>query len=280
MRSPSSTLSARHEVRDGWRGRFYQGAAEAFENWRRYALASSAFSGVLGAVAALQLAVTFLILVPRYQAGLLSIGDIVLFNTLLLQLNQPFHLVGMAIKEMVEAAARFRPLAAMWIAPEVAEPADPVPYHPSQGSLVFQDVTFRYPNGRGISGLSFAVRRGTPTFLVGETGSGKSTVLRLLLKGLEPIDGRILADETDLARITSDDWFAHVGVVPQDVALLNDTPVGQHRAGPSVRSASITQGGDAGFDPLAHRGYARGLRNGGGRAGTETIGRGSVSASR
>lgn len=229
-------------------GRFYQGAAEAFENWRRYALASSAFSGVLGVVAALQLAVTFLILVPRYQAGLLSIGDIVLFNTLLLQLNQPFHLVGMAIKEMVEAAARFRPLAAMWIAPEVAEPADPVPYHPSQGSLVFQDVTFRYPNGRGISGLSFAVRRGTPTFLVGETGSGKSTVLRLLLKGLEPIDGRILADETDLARITSDDWFAHVGVVPQDVALLNDTlsvnivlgrPFDLHRLHKAAMQASI-----------------------------------------
>ena len=203
--------------------RFAAGAGDAFNNWRRYALASSTFSGILGVVAAIQLAVTFLILVPRYQAGLLSIGDIVLFNTLLIQLNEPFHLVGMAIKETVEAVARFRPLAVMWSAPETVEPSDPLPYRPTQGSISFQNVTFRYPNGRGISDLSFAVHRGTPTFLVGETGSGKSTVLRLLLKGLEPTSGRILADNIELARITSGDWFAHVGVVPQDVALLNDT---------------------------------------------------------
>lgn len=74
------------------------------------------------------------------------------------------------------------------------------------------------------------------------------SALRLLLKGLEPIDGRILADETDLARITSDDWFAHVGVVPQDVALLNDTlsvnivlgrPFDLHRLHKAAMQASI-----------------------------------------
>lgn len=203
--------------------RFAASAEGAFSNWRRYALASSTFSGVLGIVVTLQLAVTFLILMPRYQAGLLSIGDIVLFNTLLIQLKEPFHLVGMAIKETAEAAARFRPLAGMWTAPEATKPANSIPYHPSQGSINFQDVSFRYSNGRGISNLSFTVRRGTPTFLIGETGSGKSTVLRLLLKDQEPTEGRILADNTDLARITSDDWFTHVGVVPQEVTLLNDT---------------------------------------------------------
>ncbi len=203
--------------------RFASSARDAFDNWRRYALASSIFSGFLGIAATAQLAVTFLLLVPRYQAGQITIGDIVLFNTLLIQLNEPFHLVGMAIKETVEAAARFRPLAAMWDAPVATQPVDPLGYAPSQGSLVFQNVTFRYPDGRGISNLSFAVERGTPTFLVGETGSGKSTVLRLLLKGIAPDGGRILADDVDLARINSDEWFAHVGVVPQDVALLNDT---------------------------------------------------------
>lgn len=209
---------------EGWIAeRFAASASDAFTNWRRYALASSTFSGVLGIAAALQLAVTFLILVPRYHAGLLTIGDIVLFNTLLIQLNEPFHLIGMAIKETVEAAARFRPFAGMWVAPEVKEPENSLPYRPSEGTITFEDVTFRYPNGRGVSDLSFTVRRGTPTFIVGETGSGKSTVLRLLLKGLEPVEGRLLADGTDLTRITSGDWFAHIGVVPQDVALLNDT---------------------------------------------------------
>ncbi|WP_348647669.1 ABC transporter ATP-binding protein [Rhizobium sp. BK275] len=203
--------------------RFAQSASDAFANWRHYALASSFFSAGLGIAAGFQLAMTFLIVVPRVEAGLLSVGAVVLFNTLLIQLNEPFHLVGMAIKETVEAAARFRPLAAMWHAPEEEDPADPIAYRPSQGAVTFDDVTFRYDNGRSVTKISFSIERGTPTFIIGETGSGKSTVLRLLLKALQPSEGRILADGIDLARITSEDWFAHVGVVPQDVVLLNDT---------------------------------------------------------
>ncbi|MDP4023917.1 ABC transporter ATP-binding protein [Methylobacterium sp. NEAU 140] len=204
-------------------GRFAGSAREALANWQRFALASSAFCGILGVAAALQLILTFLILVPRYEAGDISIGSIVLFNTLLIQLNEPFHLIGMGIKETVEAAARFRPLATMWAAPEAVEPADPVPYRTSLGDVAFDAVAFRYPNGRGVSALSFVARRGTPTFLTGETGSGKSTVLRLLLKELEPTEGRIRADGIDLGRVASADWFAHVGVVPQDLVLLNDS---------------------------------------------------------
>ncbi|PZO77953.1 MAG: ABC transporter ATP-binding protein, partial [Mesorhizobium amorphae] len=203
--------------------RFAESAGAAFASWCRYALVSSAFTGGLGLLALLQLAITFLLLVPRYDAGLLSIGDIVLFNTLLLQLNEPFHLMGMTIKEVVEAAARFRPLAAMWAAPEDQEPVDAIAYRPERGTVAFADVAFHYPNGRGVSKLSFTARRGIPTFITGGTGSGKSTVLKLLLKALQPAKGRILVDGSDLARIGSDDWFAHVGVVPQDVTLLNDT---------------------------------------------------------
>ncbi|MGU3420824.1 ABC transporter ATP-binding protein [Methylobacterium sp. D54C] len=253
--------------------RFTASAGEAFAQWRRYAIVSSAFCGALGVAAASQLAVTFLILVPRYEAGLISIGGVVLFNTLLIQLNEPFHLIGIAIKETVEAAARFRPLATMWGAPEEVEPTDPLPYRPSEGIVAFENVTFRHPNGRGVSGVSFVARRGTPTFLVGETGSGKSTVLRLLLKGLRPTTGRVLADGLDLARVTSEDWFAHVGVVPQDVTLLNDTlsvnivlgrPYDAARLRRAAASASILARIDAmpdGFDTVVGE---RGLKLSGG----------------
>ncbi|WP_456014826.1 ABC transporter ATP-binding protein [Methylorubrum populi] len=203
--------------------RFASSAQETFANWRRYVVVSSAFSGVIGIAAAVQLAATFLLLVPRYEAGLISIGSIVLFNTLLLQLNEPFHMIGKAIKETVEAGAGFRPLATMWTAPEEQDPADPVVYQPSQGILILEDVAFLYPNRRGIQRISFTAQRGIPTFITGETGAGKSTILRLLLKSLRPTAGRILADGIDLANITGQNWFAHVGVVPQEVVLLNDT---------------------------------------------------------
>ena len=253
--------------------RFAASASDAFANWRHYALASSSFSVVLGIAAGFQLAITFLILVPRVDAGLLSVGAVVLFNTLLIQLNEPFHLVGMAIKETVEAAARFRPLAAMWHAPEEEDPADPISYRPSQGVVAFDDVTFRYENGRGVTKTSFGIQRGTPTFIVGETGSGKSTILRLLLKALQPSEGRILADGIDLARIASEDWFAHVGVVPQDVALLNDTllsnivlgrPFDDERLREAARQASILErieGMPDGFETVVGE---RGLKLSGG----------------
>ncbi|MGV6874090.1 ABC transporter ATP-binding protein [Pseudochelatococcus sp. B33] len=253
--------------------RFAASAGETFANWRRYALASSVFCGALGIVATLQLAITFLLLVPRYDAGLLSIGDIVLFNTLLLQLNEPFHLIGMMIKESVEAAARFRPLAAMWMAAEEREPEDPIPYRPANGTVAFENVSYRYTNGRGVSNLSFIARRGTPFFLTGETGSGKSTVLKLLLKGLRPTEGQILVDGIDLARVTSENWFSYVGVVPQDVVLLNDSlstnivlgrPFDRDRLRAAAEQASILSRIEAmpdGFDTVVGE---RGLKLSGG----------------
>jgi ABC-type multidrug transport system fused ATPase/permease subunit len=134
-------------------------------------------------------------------------------------------------------------------------------------------VTFSYENGRGVTKTSFGIQRGTPTFIVGETGSGKSTILRLLLKALQPSEGRILADGIDLARIASEDWFAHVGVVPQDVALLNDTllsnivlgrPFDAERLREAARQASILErieGMPDGFETVVGE---RGLKLSGG----------------
>jgi ABC-type multidrug transport system fused ATPase/permease subunit len=59
--------------------------------------------------------------------------------------------------------------------------------------------------------------------MVGETDSGKSTIFKLLLKSLEPKTGEIRVDGMDLARIERADWYPMIGVVPQEVMLLNDT---------------------------------------------------------
>ncbi|MGN7752969.1 ATP-binding cassette domain-containing protein [Sinorhizobium sp. 22678] len=66
-------------------------------------------------------------------------------------------------------------------------------------------------------------RRGAITFITGETGSGKSTVLRLALKTIEPSKGEIRVDGVDLREVNRQDWYGAVGVVPQEVMLLNDT---------------------------------------------------------
>jgi len=160
---------------------------------------------------------------PRYEAGSLTIGDLVLFNTLLLQLNMPFEMIAHAVDDVVRSRTALTPLAMMWAAPEERQVSHAPAFVPRDGRIVFEHVGYAYGNGRGVKDISFTAERGTITFLVGETGSGKSTIFKLALKSVEPEAGRILVDGVDLATIDRADWYGAVAVVPQDVALLNES---------------------------------------------------------
>jgi len=213
----------RHFGSHGWMGRrFVEKAEEARSNWRTYVLRRLGYVGLLGLGLAVQFGVTFLLLLPRHAVGELTIGDIVLFNTLLLQLNRPFEMIAAAVDEVARARASLVPLATMWAAPEERQVSGARAFVPREGRIVFEKVGYAYDNGRGVKDITFTAARGGITFLVGETGSGKSTVFRLALKSIEPDSGRILVDGIDLAGIDRVDWYAAVAVVPQDVVLLNE----------------------------------------------------------
>ncbi|WP_198026621.1 ABC transporter ATP-binding protein [Bradyrhizobium sp. ARR65] len=203
--------------------RFTAKAGEVRDNWRAYVLRRVGYIALLGLGLTVQFAVTFLLLSSRYQAGALTIGDIVLFNTLLLQLNMPFEMIAQAIDDVVRSRAALVPLATMWAAPEERQVSHAKTFLPREGRIAFENVGYAYSNGRGVTGISFVAERGTITFLVGETGSGKSTVFKLALKSIEPNSGRILVDGIDLGGIDRAHWYAAVAVVPQDVVLLNES---------------------------------------------------------
>jgi ABC-type multidrug transport system fused ATPase/permease subunit len=170
-----------------------------------------------------QIIISYYFLWPRHQAGELSVGDIVLFNTLLLQLNVPFELIGQSINELLRSLARFVPYAKMWHAPEEGWSAHAQRLVLSQKVIEFSGVGYLYENGRGVDGVSFTARPGQLTFITGETGSGKSTLFKLLQKSMLPQKGRISVDGVDITCITREDWFSAVGIVPQEVQLLNDS---------------------------------------------------------
>ncbi|TCQ28955.1 ABC transporter ATP-binding protein [Rhizobium sp. PP-CC-3G-465] len=214
----------RHFGAHGWmRSLFSQKAEAVFRNWRDYSLSRIGFAGLQGAALALQLGVTFLMLVPRMQAGLISVGDVVLFNTLLLALNQPFEAIGATINELAKTRGNLAPLQAIWAAPEEETTSAAEALRLSEGTLRFEAVGYRYENGRGVENVSFTAARGGITTLTGETGAGKSTVFRLALKSLEPQSGEITIDGRPLAGITRATWYGRIGVVPQDILLLSDT---------------------------------------------------------
>lgn len=213
----------RHFGSHGWISRrFTVKAQEVRDNWRAYVLQHLGFITVLGLGLSVQFAVTFLLLLPRFEAGALTIGDIVLFNMLMLQLNMPFEMIAHAIDDVARSRAELAPLAAMWAAPEEPQVSHASRFAQGDGRIVFENVGYAYDNGRGVNGVSFIAERGVITFLVGETGSGKSTIFKLALKSIEPETGRILVDGVDLAGIARADWYGAIAVVPQDVVLLNE----------------------------------------------------------
>lgn len=203
--------------------RFTEKAQEIRDNWRAYVHQRVFFVALLGIGLAVQFAVTFLLLLPRFEAGTLTIGGIVLFNTLLLQLNLPFQMIAHAIDDAARVRASLTPLATMWAAPEERRLSNGPAFLPKDGLISFENVSFCYENRRGLDEVSFTAERGGITFLVGETGSGKSTVFRLALKSVEPQSGRIVVDGTDLACMDRADWYAFTAIVPQDAILLNES---------------------------------------------------------
>ena len=209
---------------DRWMiGQFTARQQSSLDSWRRYATTQVRFAGIFGLALTVQFALTLWLLVPRVAEGTLTIGDLVLFNTLLLQLNTPFQMVGQAIQQVSQSYSRFLPFARMWQAESHDDTASEKSLTLTDGRVVFEDVTYRYSNGRGVEGASFTAQRGTVTYITGDTGAGKSTLFKLLLKAMRPQNGRILIDGTDLTEIARAEWFAHVAAVPQDVVLLNDT---------------------------------------------------------
>ncbi|HEX2115328.1 MAG TPA: type I secretion system permease/ATPase [Alphaproteobacteria bacterium] len=93
------------------------------------------------------------------------------------------------------------------------------------GAIEFRDVTFEYPQGGGkaLDGVSFKIRPGEKVALVGRVGSGKSTASKLILGLFRPTSGAVLIDGTDSRQIDPADLRRAIGVVPQDIFLMNGT---------------------------------------------------------
>ncbi len=125
----------------------------------------------------------------------------------------------------------------------VAEPQQVPPPSPASASamIVFEGVTKVYePNVRALSEVSFVIEKGEFVFIVGASGSGKSTIVRLLLKELEPTDGRIVVGGRDLARLKRSKiplLRRNVGCVFQDFKLLPN-----RTAAENVAYALLVQG--------------------------------------
>ncbi|WP_239107393.1 ABC transporter ATP-binding protein [Spirilliplanes yamanashiensis] len=159
-------------------------------------------------------------------AGRLSIGTLVAFTALQAGLFRPLMgLLSVGVSLTASLALFARIFEYLDLPVEVREPEHPVRLARPRGHLRLEGVTFTYPGSAAaaVAGVDLDVPAGTSLALVGETGSGKSTVAALIARLHDPTGGRVTVDGVDVRDLSFDDLAAIVGVVSQETYLLHTT---------------------------------------------------------
>ncbi|MHB8347267.1 MAG: ABCB family ABC transporter ATP-binding protein/permease [Acidiferrobacterales bacterium] len=157
--------------------------------------------------------------------GTMTIGDLVLVNSFLIQLYMPLHFLGFVYREIRHSLADMeRMFNLLDQAPEVHDKPQAPELGIKNGNIRFEHVSFGYDARRQIlSDVDFQVPPGHKVAVVGTSGAGKSTLSRLLFRFYDVGGGRILIDGQDIRDVTQHSLRAAIGIVPQDTVLFNDS---------------------------------------------------------
>ncbi len=161
--------------------------------------------------------------------GSMTLGDLVLVNTLMIQLYIPLNFLGVIYREIKQALTDMdRMFSLLNTEKEIADVPNAQPLHiRNQGrgpDVCFENVSFHYDAKREIlKNISFNIPAGTITAVVGQSGAGKSTLARLLFRFYDVQSGKILIDDQNIVDVSQASLRKAIGIVPQDTVLFNDT---------------------------------------------------------
>ncbi|BEV71212.1 ABC transporter ATP-binding protein/permease [Paludibacterium sp. THUN1379] len=155
----------------------------------------------------------------------MSVGDVVLVATYITQLYAPLNFLGFVYREMKHSLADMeRMFTILSSEAEVTDRPDARVLTSRDITVRFEAVDFGYDADRQIlHQLSFEIPAGNTLAVVGASGAGKSTLARLLFRFYDPTAGRITFNGVDTRDLTQDSLRAHIGIVPQDTVLFNDS---------------------------------------------------------
>jgi ATP-binding cassette subfamily B protein len=157
--------------------------------------------------------------------GSYTVGDLVMLNTMMIQLYQPLNFMGMLYREIKQAVIDIEMMFGLLSRePEIEDAPNAKPLVVTSGRILFENITFAYePDRQILKGLTFDVPAGHTVAVVGPSGAGKSTLSRLLFRFYEVTGGRITIDGQDIRDVTQRSLRSAIGIVPQDTVLFNDT---------------------------------------------------------
>lgn len=211
-------------------GRFKRSSMAVERVWIQLLRERTTFGLAAGGVLAAAMALSVLVSIDAVLAGTLSIGGFVMTNAYILQLVRPLEMLGTATRDLSQALAFVRPLLQVLEEPpehsHVAAPskaAENVDRSMTPG-ISFRNVNFEYVEGCPVlRNLSFVIAPEASVAIVGASGSGKSSLAKLIVGLHEPRSGDILVGKRSITAMPLSELRALIALVPQDTILFNDS---------------------------------------------------------
>ena len=204
----------------------YDGALKLYENAAlktAYSLAFLNFGQSLIITAGLIIVMAMAAI--GVQNGYLTVGDFVMVNAYMIQITMPLNFLGTVYREIRQGLVDMSEMFDLLEQPaELVDAKSATELKLKGGHISIKNIAFGYDKKRPIiKDVSLEINPGETVAIVGSSGSGKSTIGRLLFRFYDVQKGSIKIDGQDLRDITQKSLHSSIGVVPQDTVLFNDT---------------------------------------------------------
>jgi ABC-type transport system involved in Fe-S cluster assembly fused permease/ATPase subunit len=202
---------------------------EAMAQWEHSAVRNEQSIGILnsGQSGIIAIGVTILVWLAADGVvhGRMTLGDLVAVNAYLIQLYAPLNILGMAYREIKQALTDMEKMfSLMDEQEEIKDRANATELKTHAATVQFQHVDFSYEENRKILfDVDFTIPAGRTLAVVGSSGAGKSTLSKILFRFYEVSGGTVRVNGHDIRELTQTSLRAHIGIVPQDTVLFNDT---------------------------------------------------------
>jgi ATP-binding cassette subfamily B protein len=206
-------------------GKFMTRATEGVRTRLRIAISEGLFGLLNKGIVAAGTAGVLYLGASHVQAGVITLGDLLLILGYVALLYDPINTIASRIARMQSSlASAERAFTLLDERPDVRESPDAIPLERATGRVVFDHVSYRYGDGAlALDDLSFQVPAGSRVGVLGATGAGKTTLLSLLTRFADPVRGRILLDGYDLRDYRLADLRNQFGIVLQEPVLFSTT---------------------------------------------------------